>query len=93
MLAGIIVGYSYFHESEEIAFFYYLILWGIGVVNYGLNIYVADQLKLREPFFTTMIISGSFWVFPPLMFTYFGIPCMIVYLAIGIYLFSSKHNR
>ena len=84
-----VFSYSYLYESE-VEFYYYLTSWVIGVVNYGLNLFIGDKLNLKELLFIGLIVSGSVWVFPPLLFTFFGIPFVIVYLAIVIYLHTSQ---
>lgn len=71
-------------EKAEIDVFF--ALWGIGIVNAGLNVLYATKLKLKDKIFVLLVVSGLPLAFPPLLFSFFGIPCLVVFLVIGIYM-------
>ena len=59
--------------------------WIIGVTNAISNILLAEKIDINKWLIILFIISGILWIFPPLFFTYFGIPCLFIFLGIGIY--------
>ena len=77
-------------QLQESDFPYFFILWGLGILNLGFNVYWADQLNINKWILVGFVISGLVWAFPPLLATYFGIPFLIVYLMIGIFIHSRK---
>lgn len=74
------------NELQNVDFPYFFIIWGIGILNAGLNIYYGVKLGLKKWILILLIISGLVWFFPPLQFTYFGIPFLLIFIVIGIYL-------
>ena len=69
---------------------YIFVVWGVGIINVVLNVYYGIKMELRNWILILFIISGLTWAFPPLLFTFFGIPFLIVYLTIGLFLHGQK---
>ncbi len=67
----------------ENAYLFY-IAWFFGIISVISNAILADKIKIKKWIFVLFIICGVLWLFPPLLITYFGIPCMIIFLVIGI---------
>ena len=59
--------------------------WILGITSVISNILLAEKININKWLIILFIISGILWIFPPLFFTYFGIPCLLVFLGIGIY--------
>ena len=59
--------------------------WIIGVTNAISNILLAEKIDINKWLTILFIISAILWIFPPLLVTYFGIPCLFIFLGIGIY--------
>ena len=78
------------NELQNTEFPYFFVIWGIGIANVVLNVYYGIQMKLKKWFLILLVISGLTWAFPPLLFTFFGIPFLIIYLFIGIYIHSQS---
>ena len=74
------------NELQNVDFPYFFIIWGIGILNAGLNIYYGVKIELKTWILILLTISGIVWFFPPLLMTYFGIPFLFIFLVIGIYL-------
>ncbi|KXX66699.1 hypothetical protein [Flammeovirga sp. SJP92] len=67
------------------------ILWFLGIMSV-LTLFIYS-LSLRSPIwvFSLLLIFGIVWTFIPLIFTFFGIPFLIIYLVFGsIIYFKSK---
>lgn len=65
-------------------------LWGGGILNVLLllALYVRADLDRRRPIIVVGILFlGSVWWFLPLMFTLFGIPLLVLYAVLAIYIF------
>lgn len=77
-------------KIQKAEFPFFVIFWLIGSTNFIFNIYYAANLELKSWLLILFVISGLTWVFAPLLFTYFGIPSLIIYLFIGIYIHFSK---
>jgi hypothetical protein len=77
-------------SSESISTKNYVYLWIVGVVLYVLTILYATKVDRKGWVTTIIFISGSVWVFPPLMATYFGIPFLVVYPVITGWMISRK---
>lgn len=77
-------------ELQKTEFPYIFVIWAIGIANVGLNVYYGTKMKLKKWYLISLIISGLTWAFPPLLFTFFGIPFLIIYLLFGIYLHSQS---
>ena len=80
-------------ELQNINFPYIFILWGLGIINVTLNAIYVDKIKLENWVLTLLVISGLTWAFPLLLFTFFGIPFLLVYLIIGIYIHTKKEVK
>ncbi|CAM3492972.1 hypothetical protein POKO110462_05410 [Pontibacter korlensis] len=78
------------NELQDISFPPIFILWGFGVINLITNAIYVDKAKFRIWVLLLLVTSGSTWVFPPLLFTYFGIPFLFVYLIVSIYVHFKK---
>ena len=74
------------NELQNVDFPYFFVIWGIGILNAGLNIYYGVKMELKTWILILLIISGIVWFFPPLLITYFGFPFLLIFLVIGIYL-------
>ncbi len=78
------------NELKNVEFPYFFIIWGLGILNAGLNIYYVVKMELKTWILISLVISGIVWFFPPLLMTFFGIPYLLIFLVIGIYLQSQK---
>jgi hypothetical protein len=87
---SLILMFVYDNELQEIEFPYIFVVWGIGIINVVLNIYYGIKLELKTWILILLIISGLTWAFPPLLFTFIGIPFLITYLVIGLYIHGQK---
>ena len=76
-----------FQDSSIPAIF---IIWTIGAVNYALNFTYCFKVGMKDILVMLFGISGIVWIFPPLLFTFFGIPFLAIYLGIGMYLHMVK---
>lgn len=59
------------------------ILWLLGIVTSLSNIFFVADLPLNIWYRAPFIICALLWLFPPLLFTYFGIPCTVGFLILG----------
>tara|TARA_R110001606_G_scaffold117289_1_gene246728 strand:+ start:482 stop:796 length:315 start_codon:yes stop_codon:yes gene_type:complete len=66
--------------------YHFYIAWFFGIISVISNTILADKIKIKKWLFILFIFCGILWIFPPLLITYFGIPCMIIFLVIGIYI-------
>jgi hypothetical protein len=87
---SLIAMFVFENELQSVEFPYFFIIWGIGILNVGFNIYYGVKTKLKTWILILLIISGIIWIFPPLLITYFGFPFLIIFLIIGIYLQGQK---
>lgn len=63
-------------------------LWIAGGVLYVLATAFAIKTNSKPWITTTTVITGTVWIFPPLIFTYFGIPFLIAYpIVVAIMIF------
>ncbi|HCV81120.1 MAG: hypothetical protein CMP12_01810 [Zunongwangia sp.] len=62
------------------------IFWFFGILNAGTNIYYAIEKSINKWVTILFVITSIIWIFPFLLITYFGIPFLIIYLFIGIYI-------
>ena len=60
--------------------------WITGVTNAISNFLLAEKIDINKWLTILFVISAILWIFPPLFFTYFGIPCLVIFLGIGIYI-------
>lgn len=88
--SNLILIFVFQNELQKIEFPYIFLLWGIGIASVVTNIYYVSKLKLKEWVLILLMISGLTWAFPPLLFTFFGVPFLIAYLIIGIYIHGIK---
>ncbi len=72
-----IIFFSDIDDSWTIAPIFYL--WTVGGLLYAATITYATRTNAKTRILLTIILSGTVWVFPPLMFTIFGIPFLIIY--------------
>jgi len=77
-------------ELQKAEFRYIFIVWGIGIINVVLNIYYGIKIETKSWILILFIICGLTWVLIPLLMTNVGIPFLILYLAIGIYIHLLK---
>lgn len=78
------------NQLQETEFPYIFIVWGIGILNAVLNIYYGMELKVKNWVLVTLVICGLTWIFLPLLFTFFGIPFLVMYLIAAIYVHRGK---
>lgn len=78
------------NHLQKTEFPYIFIVWGIGILNVVLNVYYGIKLELKTWILISLIISGLTWAFLPFFFTFFGIPFLIIYLVIGLYIHGQK---
>ncbi len=75
----------------------FYIAWVFGIISVISNIMLADKIRLKGWLIALFGVCGILWFFPPLLMTYFGIPCMILFLVIGIYIhgkiFTSENEK
>jgi hypothetical protein len=81
---GIVFIYENELDNSELS--YGLFLWGLGIINVILNIIYGAKIKLPKLLFISMIISGLVWLFIPLIYTYFGLPFLVIYFFIVVYM-------
>jgi hypothetical protein len=76
-------------ENDSFPSIFYL--WIIGGLLYSMTIVYATRIKTKNWILMTIILSGTVWIFPPLMFTMIGIPFSILYpLASTLMIVKSK---
>lgn len=68
----------------------YVSSWVIGIVLYVLTILYVTKTEQKGWVTTIVAVSGIVWVFPPLMFTYFGIPFLVIYPVTTGWMISRK---
>lgn len=90
---SLILIFVFQNELQNSEFPYIFLFWGIGIANVVTNIFYVSKLKLKEWILILLIISGLTWAFPPLLFTFFGIPFLIAYLIVGFYIHGLKTER
>jgi hypothetical protein len=70
----------------------FCIAWILGILSFIFNTIVGEK-NLNRWVFVLQIITGIMWLIPFLLITYFGIPCLIIYFFIGIYLQKDLFQR
>ncbi|MDC7996383.1 hypothetical protein [Altibacter sp. HG106] len=73
-------------DAERNYFFLFEIAWVIGIISVVSNVLLADKIGIKGWLIGIFGVCGILWFFPPLLITYFGIPCMIIFLVIGVYI-------
>jgi hypothetical protein len=71
-------------EGDNVYLFY--IAWVFGIISVISNIILADKVGIKDWQMAIFGICGILWFLPFLLINYFGIPCMIIFLIIGIYI-------
>jgi len=102
-LSSLILSYlcltlSFVFDNEKGDYVYlFYIAWIFGIVSVISNIIFAEKINVKSWLIFLLGICGVLWFFPPFLITYFGIPCMITFLAIGIYIhiqsFKTKKGK
>jgi hypothetical protein len=69
---------------ETLNLFY--IAWVLGIISVISNILLADKFRLKGWQIGIFGFCGILWFFPFFMITFFGIPCMFIFLVIGVYI-------
>ncbi len=87
---SLILFFAYDNEFQQVEFPYFFIIWIIGILNFTLNIFYGSKLELNFWILISLVISGVIWIYIPLLFTILGIPLLIIYLIIGIYIHTRK---
>ena len=91
-LASLILSYLFliltfiFDSAVTGKAYLFYIAWFFGIISVISNAILGDKIKIKKWRFVLFIFCGILWVFPPLLITYFGIPCMIIFLIIGIHI-------
>ena len=89
---ALVMMFIYENELQDTLIPQIFIIWIIGAVNFALNITYGLKVGLKNILFISFVVSGLVWMFPPLMFTIFGIPFLVIYFVIGIYIHMMKHT-
>ena len=79
-IAYVLFAMVFFLDNDDdwtIAPIFYL--WMIGGLLYAAAITYAVRTNAKAGAILVILLSGAVWIFPPLMFAIFGIPCLIVY--------------
>ncbi len=75
----------------------FYIAWAFGIISVISNILLADKIGLSGWLIGIFGVCGILWFFPPFLMTFFGIPCMIIFLVIGIYIhrkaFANENDK
>ena len=90
---GLFFMFLFEKELQENDFPFLAVLWGLGVLSLGFNIYWADQLNISKWVLILLTMSGLVWAFPPALATYFGIPFLIIFLVLGIFIHSRASRK
>ena len=64
-----------------------------GGLNYGLTLYLSVNFDNKSWRTVTIGLCGLTWLFPPLLFTFFGIPFLLVYLIFALQLLTNGQLR
>jgi len=75
-----------FDSDDGNSVYLFYIAWAFGIISVISNILLADKIGIKGWVIGIFGICGILWFFPPLLITIFGIPCMIIFLSIGIYI-------
>lgn len=75
------------------SFYLMLVGWILGIVSALSNIFLADKINLNKKLFILFILSSLVWIIPIFLFTYFGIPCLLVFLFISIYVHLNSNKK
>lgn len=86
----LLIEYPLFGSSVEYLWYLPFIT---GAANFGVTIFLSANFDTNPWRTVTLGISGLTWFFPPLMFTVFGIPFLIVYLIFSLQLLTSRQLR
>ena len=70
-------------EPSDVKFQY--LMWILGAITAITNILLADKLVIKKWVMVLFTISGIMWILPILLITYFGIPCLLIFFIIGVY--------
>ena len=87
--------YMVFQMTEywQIAESKWYIVWITGIANYILTIIYAVNIRLKTIYVVGLGLTGITWAFPPLLFTYLGIPFLIIYLILNYPLLTKSYAR
>ena len=80
-------------EYWQIAESRWYIVWITGITNYILTIIYAVNIRLKTIYIVGLGITGITWAFPPLLFTFFGIPFLVIYLTLNYPLLTKNYAR
>lgn len=86
----LLIEYPLFGSSIEYPWYLPFIT---GTVNFATTIYLSVNFDSKSWRTVTLGISGLTWLFPPLMFTIFGIPFLIAYLIFALQLLTNGQLR
>ncbi|GMN04789.1 hypothetical protein MTsPCn5_01770 [Croceitalea sp. MTPC5] len=71
--------------------------WFFGIVSVISNMILAIKIKIKSWLIVVLGISGIIWLFPPLLMSFYGFPCIFIFLIVAIYLhlkaFQSKKGK
>ncbi|PTB95761.1 hypothetical protein C9994_10325 [Marivirga lumbricoides] len=89
VLSYLILGLNFIFDNAIL----FYIAWFFGIVSVISNVLWADKLNLNRWLIIVFTMCGILWVFPVLLITYFGIPCMLLFLILGIYIHTKKLQK
>ncbi|PQB05792.1 hypothetical protein BST85_13475 [Aureitalea marina] len=78
-------------NGENIFLFY--LAWILGIVSVVSNLILADNLGINKWALGVFGLFGIAWLFPPMLFTFFGIPCLVGFLGFGIYFHGKAFEK
>lgn len=81
----IILVFIFDKGDSDNAFYLMLIAWFLGIVSALSNIFLADKINLSKKVFILFVLSSSVWLLPVFLATYFGVPCLMIFLTITVY--------
>ena len=90
MLSHILLILSLISFEENSCLWY--VAWLTGVIGVALNIFLGEKI-LNNWVFVLLILSGIMWLVPFLLITYFGIPCLAIYIVVNIYMYLKIWNK
>jgi len=79
------------NKGQEILYLFYT-AWILGIISVVSNIILADKIKLNHWLIGAFGICGLIWFFPPFLITSFGIPFIVIFLCIGIYIHLKSYK-
>lgn len=73
-------------DSNGTTDFLFFSSWILGIISFISNFLLAEKMDINKWLTILLVLGGILWVFPPLLITYFGFPCMIIFVGIAIFI-------